>query len=64
MIEYCHYMDNWEDVTAKIINSDVDNLRFELYRLRFNGVIYTEHSTEFRTAFEKQVMWERLNARV
>ena len=62
MIEYCHYMDNWEDVTAKIINSNVDNLRFELYRLRFNGVIYTEHSLEFKEAFKKQVMWEKLSA--
>ena len=60
MIEYKHYTCDWEDVTAKIINSDVDNLRFEQYRLRFNDVVYTENNAEFRKAFTKQVMWEKL----
>jgi len=38
-----------------------DLKNFAVYNFRIDGVVYTKHTAEFITAFEKARFWEKLN---
>ena len=61
MIEYEYEVNIWADITGELLTLNVENLTFDLYRLRINGIIYDRNNEEFRQAYAKQMMWEKLS---